>query len=74
MRAHLTILLFAPSRSHELLFAGLEAQFPVRKLSKPFFVVRKTVEFLIGLLMPKDHKSIILCFGEWRLVRMGRRR
>lgn len=37
--------------------------FPIRRLSKPFFVLRKTVEFLIGIMMPKDRTRIILCFG-----------
>ena len=34
-----------------------------RKLSRPFFVIRKTVEFVIGLRMSEDKSKIILGFG-----------
>lgn len=39
------------------------AAFPTRKLSKPFFVLRKTVEFLIGIMLTKDQSRLLLCFG-----------
>jgi hypothetical protein len=38
-------------------------KFNTRKLSKPFFIIRKTVEFLIGILMTKDQNRLVLCFG-----------
>jgi hypothetical protein len=34
-----------------------------RRLSRPFFVVRKTVEFVIGLRMTKDESTLILGLG-----------
>ena len=39
-----------------------------RKLSRPFFVVRKTVEFVIGMQLSEDKKVLNLGFGYQDLV------
>ena len=37
--------------------------YELRLLSRPFFLVADTVEFVLGILMTDDEKSLILSFG-----------
>ncbi len=58
--------------AHRFLFIQFDERKNVwnRKLSRPFFVIRKTVEFVIGLRMNPEKNKLILGFG-FQDVRVG---
>jgi hypothetical protein len=49
--------------AHRFLYVESGSEGWKRRLSRPFFVVRKTVEFVIGLRMTEDKSKLILGFG-----------